>query len=109
MNNSSRGLFYLEYKRGFGIEKYLVKLISYDRVMIAKFRCNNIKFPIETGRWNGVTIIVCSLFDKTRQDKILFIQPQTHMCTSGHSKFTFYMNTNSHVIYAIQHHKIINK
>ena len=22
--------------------------------MIAKFRCSNIKFPIETGRWNGV-------------------------------------------------------
>ena len=54
MNNSSRGLFYSEYKRGFGIEKYLVKLNSYDRAMIAKFRCSNIKFPIETGRWNGV-------------------------------------------------------
>ena len=27
---------------------------SYDRIMIAKFRCSNIKFPIETGRWNGV-------------------------------------------------------
>jgi hypothetical protein len=35
MNNSSRGLFYSEYKRGFGIEKYLVKLNSYDRAMIA--------------------------------------------------------------------------
>ena len=46
--------FYSEYKRGFRIEKYLVKLNSYDRAMIAKFRCSNIKFPIETGRWNGV-------------------------------------------------------
>ena len=54
MNNSSRGLFYLEYKRGFGIEKYLVKLNSYDRAMIAKFRCSNFQFPIETERWNGV-------------------------------------------------------
>ena len=44
----------------------------------------------------------------TRQDKILFIQPQTHRCTRGHSKFTFYINTNRHIIYAIQHHKIIN-
>jgi hypothetical protein len=25
-----------------------------DRAMIAKFGCSNIKFPIETGRWNGV-------------------------------------------------------
>ena len=53
MNNSPRGLFHLEYKRGFGIEKYLVKLNSYDRAMIAKLRCSNIQFPIETGRWNG--------------------------------------------------------
>ena len=54
MNNSSQGLFYSENKRGFGLEKYLVKLNSYDRAMIAKFRCSNIKFLIETGRWNGV-------------------------------------------------------
>jgi hypothetical protein len=54
LNNSSRGLFYSEYKRGFGLEKYLVKLNSYDRATIAKFRCSNFKFPIETGRWNGV-------------------------------------------------------
>ena len=46
--------FYSEYKRRFRLEKYLVKLNSYDRAMIAKFRCSNIKFPIETGRWNGV-------------------------------------------------------
>jgi hypothetical protein len=39
-----------------------------------------------------------------RQDKILFIQPQTHRCTRGHSKFTFYINTNRHIIYAIQQH-----
>ena len=54
MNNSSRGLFYSEYKTEFGLEKYLLKLNLSDRIMIAKFRCSNIKFPIETGRWNGV-------------------------------------------------------
>jgi hypothetical protein len=62
MNNSSRGLFYSEYKRGFSIEKYLVKLNSYDRAMIAKFRCSNIKFPIETGRWNGVPGLYINIF-----------------------------------------------
>jgi hypothetical protein len=34
----------------------------------------------------------------TRQDKILFIQPQTHRCTRGHSKFTFYINTNNNLL-----------
>ena len=53
---------------------------------------------------NGLRVYV-----KTRQDQILFIQLQTHKCTRGHSKFTFYINTNRHIIYAIQHHKIINK
>jgi hypothetical protein len=43
-------VYFIQNIREFGIEKYLVKLNSYDRAMIAKLRCPNIKFPIETGR-----------------------------------------------------------
>ena len=75
MNNSSRGLFYSEYKRGFGIEKYLVKLNSYDRAMIAKFRCSNIKFSIETGRWNGVPKHerICNLCENGIEDEFHYL------------------------------------
>jgi hypothetical protein len=48
------GVYFIQNIREFGIETYLMKLNSYDRAMIAKLRCSNIKFPIETGRWNGV-------------------------------------------------------
>jgi hypothetical protein len=46
-----------------------------------------------------------------RQDKARFYlyNLKTHRCTKGHGKFTFYINTNRHLIYAIQHHKLINK
>ena len=30
-----------------------MKLLPHERNMITKFRCNNIKLPIETGRWSN--------------------------------------------------------
>lgn len=54
MNNSSRGAFYSKYKQEFRLETYLVKLKQCDRIYIAKLRCSNLKFPVETGRWSGI-------------------------------------------------------
>jgi hypothetical protein len=51
IENSSRGEFYGIFKNEFNLEKYLLKLLPHERNMITKFRCNNIKLPIETGRW----------------------------------------------------------
>jgi hypothetical protein len=51
IENSSRGQFYGIFKNEFNLDKYLLKLIPHERNMITKLRCNNIKLPIETGRW----------------------------------------------------------
>ena len=53
IENSSRGEFYGIFKNEFKLEKYLLKLLPHERNMITKFRCNNIKLPIETGRWSN--------------------------------------------------------
>jgi hypothetical protein len=53
IENSSRGEFYGIFKNEFNLEKYLLKLLPHERNMITKFRCNNIKLPIETGRWSN--------------------------------------------------------
>ena len=52
IENSSRGEFYGIFKNEFNLEKYLLKLLPHERNMITKFRCSNIKLPIETGRWS---------------------------------------------------------
>ena len=54
IDNSSRGQFYSLFKNSFGMEKYLIKLKKKHRLQICKLRCSNIKFPIETGRWNNI-------------------------------------------------------
>ena len=51
IENSSRGEFYGIFKNEFNLDKYLLKLLPHERNMITKLRCNNIKLPIETGRW----------------------------------------------------------
>ena len=51
VENSSRGEFYSIFKFEFGFEKYLSKLSVKNRINLSKFRCSNMKFPIETGRW----------------------------------------------------------
>ena len=51
--NSSRGEFYSIFKTDFGLENYLLRLMNNRRIIITKLRCSNIKFPIETGRWNN--------------------------------------------------------
>ena len=51
IENSSRGEFYGIFKHEFNLEKYLLKLLPHKRNMITKFRCNNIKLSIETGRF----------------------------------------------------------
>ena len=54
INNTSRGEFYSLFKNEFQLESYLLKLTQGERINITKFRCSNIKFPIETGRWAGI-------------------------------------------------------
>ena len=51
IENSSRGECYGIFKNEFNLNKYLLKLLPHERNMITKLRCNNIKLPIETGRW----------------------------------------------------------
>ena len=36
------------------MEPYLTRLTEVHRKFIAKLRVNNIKFPIETGRWRNI-------------------------------------------------------
>lgn len=52
INNTSRGEFYSLFKNEFQLESYLLKLTQGERINITKFRCSNIKYPIETGRYS---------------------------------------------------------
>ena len=54
IHNSSRGEFYGSFKNEFMLEPYLLRLNKSERVFMSKFRCSNIKFPIETGRWTNI-------------------------------------------------------
>ena len=55
MGNSTRGELYSCLKSKFGLEKYLLNLKKSDRFIISKLRCSNIKFPVETGKWVGLS------------------------------------------------------
>ena len=63
MNNSSRGVFYSQYKTEHRLEPYLLKLNLNDRLHLTKLRCSNLKIPVETGRWYGIpkTLRICHL------------------------------------------------
>ena len=52
--NSSRGEFYLSFKKEFKFEPYLTKLNQKSVVWVCKFRTCNIKTPFEVGRWYNV-------------------------------------------------------
>ena len=54
IENSSRGESYPIFKFEFGFEKYLSKFSVKNRIKLSKFRCSNMKFPIETGRWQNI-------------------------------------------------------
>ena len=54
VENSSRLEFYSICKFEFGFDKYLSKLSAKNRINLSKFRCSNMKFPIETGRWQNI-------------------------------------------------------
>ena len=56
LGNSSRGKFYGSFKTEFKLESYLIKLNTADRIYMAKFRCSNVKLPVETGRWASIPI-----------------------------------------------------
>ena len=49
MNNSTRAELYESFKNEFKLEPYLL------RIYMSKFRCSNVKFPIEIGRWTNIT------------------------------------------------------
>ena len=52
--NSSRGEFYLSFKREFKFEPYLTKLNQKSFIWVCKFRTCNIKTPFEVGRWYNI-------------------------------------------------------
>ncbi len=54
IEQASRGEFYSMFKTEFCLENYLLRLRTDKRVYICKIRCSNLKFPIETGRWNNI-------------------------------------------------------
>ena len=54
INNASRGQFYGMFKNEFKLEPYLLRLQQSDRIYLCKFRCSNVKLPIETGRWGNI-------------------------------------------------------
>ena len=54
IENSSRGEFYGIFKREFKLESYLLNLSPYEREVLNKLRCCNLKLPIETGRWENI-------------------------------------------------------
>jgi len=54
IEQASRGEFYCMFKTEFCLENYLLRLRTDKRIYICKIRCSNLKFPIETGRWNNI-------------------------------------------------------
>ena len=54
IENSSRCEFYGVFKREFKLESYLLNLSPYEREVLTKSRCCNLKLPIETGRWESI-------------------------------------------------------
>jgi hypothetical protein len=54
IDNASRGEFYSHFKKEFILEPYILRLKREFRTPICKLRTCNIKFPIETGRWQRV-------------------------------------------------------
>ena len=81
IENSSRGEFYGIFKNEFNLEKYLLKLLPHERNMITKFRCNNIKLPIETGRWSNTPREerICHLCNVGLSTELIFL----FECTSA--------------------------
>ena len=63
MEHSSRGRYYLTFKSDLCLEKYLISLKKSDRHILCKFRCSNLKLPVETGRWKNIPYQnrICSL------------------------------------------------
>lgn len=54
IETSSRGEFYGLFKTQHILEPYLLKLYPNERRILSKFRCCNVKIPIETGRWHNI-------------------------------------------------------
>ena len=54
MEQSSRGRFYLTFKIDFNLEKYQTVLKKQDRNIFCRFRCSNLKLPVEIGRWRNI-------------------------------------------------------
>ena len=77
IENSSRGQFYLTFKKDFSFEKYLIRLPDCDRIWITKLRTSNLHLPIETGRWYNIPREdrICTLCNENIGDEyhILFV------------------------------------
>jgi hypothetical protein len=54
LENSPKALNYRHYKQIFEFENYFNILENKDIFTFCKFRTNNTKLPIETGRWNNI-------------------------------------------------------
>ena len=52
IENSYWGELYGIFKNQINLERYPLQLLPHERKLITKFKCSNIKRPIETGRWS---------------------------------------------------------
>ena len=75
ISNSSRGIFYSIFKTDFCLENYLLRLVKKRRITISKFRCSNIKFPVETGRWKNIVREkrICTLCNRGIGDEFHYL------------------------------------
>ena len=77
MGNSSRGELYNSFKQEFGSDKYLINLSKANRFTVCRLRCSNTKFPVETGRWAGISLEhricnICTLAEVGNEFHYLF-------------------------------------
>ena len=54
MDSSAKGLNYRIFKENIELEEYLKILPKKSASILVKFRANNFKLPIETGRWQNI-------------------------------------------------------
>ena len=83
-----------------------MKLLPLERNMIAKFRCNNIKLPIETGRWSNTPREerICHLCNVGLGTEFHFVFECTLARTYFDSTFEF-ERAKFYCIYMLRSHK----
>jgi len=83
MQNSRKGINYLNLKCNFGLENYLL-LDKNIYTPILKFRTSNHKLPVETGRWRSIDFKnricpLCNMSDPGDEYHYIFICPTIYL------------------------------